>query len=150
MKKVLAMPPREKPHSEAEIAGYNETRDREAEGVKGTLLSLVATAGVPAMWTRALGAVVPIAADAAGQVVKAIHPESPGGVGITRAELRAIAKREAAKLEAALFEAFVDAITDDEPERKRAGSRSGKTLVEDRGKPAAITENPPSGEGDAA
>lgn len=90
------------------VRGFNEVRDREAAEVKGSLLSLIGTAGIPKVWTRALLAVAPIAADTAAQVAKALHPESPGGSGITKAELRAIAKREAAKLEAALFGALED------------------------------------------
>lgn len=86
--------------------GFHAVRDAEAEGHKATLLGLVSTAGLPAAWAKSLGALVPIAADAAAQVVKATHPESPGGSKITKEELRAIAKREAAKVEAALVKAL--------------------------------------------
>lgn len=108
MKTDHIVPPRAGPPTKAEIHGFHEVRDREAAEVKGSLLSLIGTAGIPGAWAKALVAVAPIAADTAAQVAKALHPESPGGARITKAELRAIAKREAAKIEAALFEAFED------------------------------------------
>lgn len=87
--------------------GFHAVRDAEAETHKATLLSAIGTLGLPGAWARALSALAPIAADTAAQVVKATHEESPGGGKITKDELKAIARREALKVEVALFKALL-------------------------------------------
>lgn len=104
-------PPRNTP-SRAEVAGFLETRDREAKTVGASVLSAISTLGAPGIWGAVLQVVTPVALKAAGALVKALHPDSPGGKKLTRRELRAIADAAADDLQDALWGAFRDRITD--------------------------------------
>lgn len=116
MKSIFS--PRRPTATAAEVEQYNETRARESKSIGERLSDAVRTLGTPAIWTEVLGIVVPIASTAAAGLVRGLHPESPGGAKLTRAELQAIARRAGEQLEDAIIGAFLDRVTGDpEPER---------------------------------
>lgn len=113
--KNIAMPKRSGPPSEAEVAGFHADRDRETNAVKSLVSGALASLGAGKIWTEALAVAGPVAVDAAGGLVKALHPESPGGSQITKEELRALAKDAATKLEAAILSEFAHLVVDPDP-----------------------------------
>lgn len=92
--------------SEGEIAYYHEVREREARGVLEQLDIHIGRAALPAIWARALKALLPQIGRAALGLVKALHADSPSGRRITRDELSDIAARLAHDVEAALLDEF--------------------------------------------
>lgn len=125
MKHPVYSPARGEP-TDGEIAQFHQTQDHEAATVKGQLLGAIGTLGAPAVWGTVLKVAAPVALDAAAGIVKGLHPDSPGGVRLTKNELRAIARRAAEHFEEALFGAFLDQVAGDDPEpRPRAELQKG-------------------------
>jgi hypothetical protein len=111
--------PRVKPHTAGEIQQFNLVREREAGEVAEQLDAHVGRMGAPGVWGRILKAAVPAVAGAGLDLVKAIHPESPGGGKITRAEFKAVGKRFSQRVERALEKEFAAEIVD-EPAPEKA------------------------------
>lgn len=95
------------PTSERLTALRDEIARRERAAHIPSLQTLVATAGMPAIWMRVLKAVVEAAGDAAPKLVAAAGPDSPGGKKITKAEVVKIAEEAAQQLRDALITEFL-------------------------------------------
>jgi hypothetical protein len=106
---------------------FDAVRDRETAGILGQFRGVLGTLSLPAVFGRVATASLPAVGFAAGELAKALHPESPGGVGLTRTEARAIARGAAERLEHGLLDEFLgdlrpDAdlvVEDEEPKAKR-------------------------------
>jgi hypothetical protein len=105
---------RAKAHSEGEIKQFEETRDAEAAAIGDQLGTHVGRLGLAMPWGRVLKVCVPPVIQAGRELVGAIHPESPGGGKITKAELKAIGKRLGDRIVRGFEREFADLILDDE------------------------------------
>jgi hypothetical protein len=128
---------------------FNAQRDRENTGIVNQFRGILGTLSLPVIFSRAMRASLPAIGFAAGEFLKALHPESPGGIGLTRAEGRSVIRGAAERLERGLAEEFLDdlrpdagrVVEDEEPEEPKA--KRGRKAKEPESEPKTpVTTEP--------
>jgi len=111
MKDVYS-PPRQRPHTPGEVQGFHEVRDREAHGFSETVKSAVGTLGVPFLVAEVLKIGTPVLVMGGSELLRALHPESPGGPKLTDQELQQLAYHAGRELERRLLAELAHLVTE--------------------------------------
>lgn len=110
--KTIVLPSRGQP-SAAEVAGFHEARDRELARTRENVTNAVGMLGLPKLYVQALQVGVPVLVDTASVLDRALHPEAPGGPGLTRGELSQLARGAGHELERRINEGLAHLVTAD-------------------------------------
>jgi hypothetical protein len=105
-------PPRRHPHTAVEIQGFHETRDREASALSDFVKNAVGTLSLPVLAAEVLKVGTPVLVMAGSELLRALHPESPGGPKLTDQELRMLAYHAGRELERRLLAELVHLVTE--------------------------------------
>jgi hypothetical protein len=131
MKKPLYSPPVEFKSEEDRqraVAAFNSHLDGEAVNVKEVLGNAIGRAGIAKPWSNLLGVVPEVAADGVAELVKATHPDSPGGRKVTQAEIRRITRDIGEKLASRFIEVL--GVEADEPKPSKPEPKPSKKSKE--------------------
>jgi hypothetical protein len=112
MQNPIAMPPA-RARTSAEIAGFHEARDAELVATRAKVAKAVGTLGLPKLAVQVLQVGVPVLVDTASVLDRALHPEAPGGPGLTRGELSQLARGAGHELERRINEGLAHLVTAD-------------------------------------
>jgi|GEM_PF-5968330 len=110
--KTVAMPLRSGAPTSAEIRGFHETRDTEAAALLALVTRTFGTLGLPHAAAEVLKVGAPVLVHAGSGLLRALHPESPGGPRLTHDELEEIAWRAGEELKRRLVEELRHRVTE--------------------------------------
>jgi hypothetical protein len=105
-------PPRRHPHTAAEIQGFHETRDREASALSDLVRNAVGTLSLPVLAAEVLKVGTPVLVMAGSELLRALHPESPGGPKLTDQELHMLAYHAGHELERRILAELAHLVTE--------------------------------------
>jgi hypothetical protein len=111
--KTVILPPNSGGSSPAEVAGFHADRDREHARLRENVTNAVGMLGLPKIAVQVLQVGVPVLVDTASVLDRALHPEAPGGPGLTRGELSQLARGAGHELERRINEGLAHLVTAD-------------------------------------